>query len=356
LLAAGGKEMKWMKCALALVLCLSLAVLPALGVDGFPKTIVDSANRTVTIDKPVEKIVPLVTWSYEPIYLLGLENKIVGVTSNAQKVYPWLQGISSKPVVGTYREHDYEKIIELRPDIVITQSRYAGALEGNLSGIKVIVLDFSKPAGFEKELTILGEITGNSQKAGEFLAWRQRILENLKSKTAAMKPEDKLRVYCEWSDYPWLTGGAGSAKDVAITLAGGVNIASNLTAPRPEVDPEWVLKENPQAVLFSASSTYTEDSLTGYNYTSTDNARKFLENVTTRLGLNGTDAVKGNRLYVLDEMCVEAARNFLGAEYLAKWLYPEQFKDMDPEVVHKEYFEKWLGVPYKGIWAYLDAS
>lgn len=42
--------MKWMNCALALVLCLSLAILPALGSDGFPKNITDSANRTLTID------------------------------------------------------------------------------------------------------------------------------------------------------------------------------------------------------------------------------------------------------------------------------------------------------------------
>lgn len=345
-----------MKCALTVLLCLVLVVLPALGADGFPKTIVDSANRTITIDKPVERIVPLVTWSYEPIYLLGAEDKIVGVTSNAQKVYPWLEDISSRPVVGTYREHDYEKIIELKPDVVITQSRYAGALEGNLSGIKVMVLDFSKPKDFEKELRILGEITGKSERAKDFLAWRQDILDRLKSKTADIKPEEKIRVYCEWSDYPWLTGGAGSAKDAAITMAGGVNIASNLTVPRPEVDPEWVLKENPQAVLFSASATYTEDSLTGYNYTSTENAKEFLEKVSTRQGLNGTDAVKNNRLYVLDEMLVEAARNFIGAEYLAKWLYPDRFSELDPEAVQKEYFEKWLGLTYKGIWAYPKAS
>ncbi len=59
--------MKMVKCALALVLCLSLAMLPALGSNGFPKTIVDSANRTLVIDEPVERIVPMVAWSYEPL-------------------------------------------------------------------------------------------------------------------------------------------------------------------------------------------------------------------------------------------------------------------------------------------------
>ena len=280
----------------------------------------------------------------------------MGITSNAKNVYSWLSGIDSKPVVGTYREQDYEKIIQLKPDLVITQSRYAKNLEGNLTGIKVIVLDFSTPANFEKEMKILGEITGKSKRVEEFIAWRHGVLDNLSAKSAGIDAKNKFRVYCEWSDYPWLTGGAGTAKDAAINLAGGINIASNLTGSRPQVDPEWVLKENPQAVLFSASATYTKDSLTGYNYTSTDNARVFLDNVTNRVGLNGTDAVRNKRLYVLDEMCVEAARNFIGAQYLAKWLYPEKFGDIGPESMHEEYFEKWLGVPYKGVWAYTEGS
>ena len=54
----------------ALIISLFSMSLVCAGEDGYPKTIVDSANRTVTIDKQVSKIVPLVTWSYEPIYIL----------------------------------------------------------------------------------------------------------------------------------------------------------------------------------------------------------------------------------------------------------------------------------------------
>gem|GEM_PF-6429653 len=41
--------MRLINYALTLVLCLSLAILPALGTEGFPKTIVDSANRTLIL-------------------------------------------------------------------------------------------------------------------------------------------------------------------------------------------------------------------------------------------------------------------------------------------------------------------
>jgi ABC-type Fe3+-hydroxamate transport system substrate-binding protein len=68
---------------LVVSLLLSLAILPTPGDEGYPMTIVDSTNRTITIDKPVERIIPFVTWSYEPLYVLGLGDEIVGVTSSA---------------------------------------------------------------------------------------------------------------------------------------------------------------------------------------------------------------------------------------------------------------------------------
>ncbi|MFB3764506.1 MAG: hypothetical protein ACE14P_04565 [Methanotrichaceae archaeon] len=53
--------------------------------------------------------------------------------------------------------------------------------------------------------------------------------------------------------------------------------------------------------------------------------------------MKDTDAAKKDHLYVLDQICVESTRNFIGMHYLAKWLYPDQFKDLDPEAVHKKY-------------------
>ena len=66
--------MKRIFLALALMLCSSLAVLPAIGADGYPRTIVDSSNRTIIIDKQVKRVVPIVAWSYEPLYILGAQD------------------------------------------------------------------------------------------------------------------------------------------------------------------------------------------------------------------------------------------------------------------------------------------
>ena len=86
--------------------------------------------------------------------------------------------------------------------------------------------------------------------------------------------------------------------------------------------------------------------------TSTEKAEKFLKEIVTRKEVAGTDAAKNGRMLILEEMMVDGTRSYIGSLYLAKWLYPDLFEDLNPEEVHEEYFEKWLGVPYKGIWAY----
>lgn len=352
-------KIKLMKYALALAICLSLVMLPALAADGYPKTIVDSSNRSITIDKPVERIVPIVAWSYEPIYILGAQDKIVGVEQGSKVQYSYLTGMEDKPVIGTYKEPDYEKIIELKPDIVIVQPKYVAQVDEKLSplGIKIVCLPFNQQNMFDQELTTLAEMLGPNEmkKAEEFIAWKQESIESLKSKVENIDP--KLRVYGEWTDTPWYTGSKLSGMDEVIDMAGGFNIAgllnpdSNLSLRYPTVDSEWVLKENPEVVIFPAFDFYT-----GYLMNDSSNSTRLIDEAKLRAGLNGTDAAKNDKFYVIDAYLIEAARGFIGAQYLAKILYPEQVKDVDPEAVHKEYFEKYLGVPYQGVWVYPQVS
>ena len=355
LLAAGGFEMRLINYALTLVLCLSLAILPALGTEGFPKTIVDSANRTLIIDEPVERIVPMVAWSYEPLYILGAHEKIIGAEKGSKDQYSYLTGMADKPVIGTYKELDYEKVIELKPDLVIVQPKFITEVDQKLSplGINVVCLPFNQLDMFDKELKTLAEMLGPEEeaRAEEFIAWKQGSLDALQSKVEGR--DAKVKVYGEWSDTPWYTGSKLSGMDEVITMAGGFNIAGplnsegNLSMRYPTVDAEWVLKENPEVIIFPAF-----DYFTGYLQTDSSNSTKYIEEAKIRSGLNGTDAAENDRLYVIDAYLIEAARGFIGAQYLAKWLYPELFEDLNPEEIHQEYFESWLGVPYKGIWAY----
>ncbi|OPY47464.1 MAG: vitamin B12-transporter protein BtuF [Methanosaeta sp. PtaU1.Bin028] len=326
----------------------------------YPMDVTDSAGRKIRLFVPAKRIIPFVTWSYEPLYILGLEDRIVGVTSSAKNLYPYLEGISSKPDIGTYKEYDYEKIFEQKPDLVIALPRAVDVLDEKLPGVMVVALSMNNPENIEEELRILADITDSGDRAEEYIAWRQEKLRLLSDVTSKISHSEKRRVYCEYAEWMLHTGGSGSTKDHAIALAGGINIAEDLTMgsnPNMEVSAEWVLGKKPQAILFvnSQDAYYKPVTLVQYNVTSPERAKRFLHDVVQRKEIAGTDAAKNGQMYIIEELCIDSSRGFMAPIYLAKWLYPDQFKDLDPEAIHKEYFERWLGVPYKGIWAYPPA-
>lgn len=326
--------------------------------EDYPITIVDSANRVVTIYKPVERIIIQPTSSYEPIWILGAQDKVVGVTNTAKDLaYTWLPGIQNMSAIGEYKELDYEKIIELKPDIALVSNsgietkKIDEILEP--AGIKVVGAEFVELETFDSELKNIAQILETEERAEDFLAWRNEYLNSVKEKTNEIDP--RVRVYGEWAHVERATGGKTSAIDSTIKAAGGDNIAGDLDEYWIVLDPEFIMTENPGVIFFAAWEDML--GLTGYYVDNYEGAMQFVESATNRTDLKDTYAVQNGRVYVLDAGCVlTSARNFVPTLYLAKWFYPDRFEDLDPEAVHKEYFEKWLGIPYQGVWTYPQAS
>ena len=87
----------------------------------YPRTITDSVGREITIHRPVERIVATGgTYGPETLCALGLQDTIVGVCEGAKKRGELRTLMADKTSVGrSYSSWDMEKIIELKPDIVL---------------------------------------------------------------------------------------------------------------------------------------------------------------------------------------------------------------------------------------------
>ena len=149
----------------------------------------------------------------------------------------------------------------------------------------------------------------------------------------------------------WTTHASDTSKHQAIEMAGGLNVARELKG-NPDVSPEWILQQNPEVILFA---DYTKD-LVGFDINDLGNAEKFKEKVKNNKVLSKTDAVQKDRIYIMTNYIYGGSKSYLGTLFLAKWFYPDQFKDLDPEKILKEYFDKWLGVSFQGKWAYPPPS
>lgn len=83
---------------------------------GYPRTIVDDANREITIKMPVEKIIPLDSSVAKMLYLLGAQDKMIAVGDDVIARSGYLPGVKDKQNMGKWHDYDYEMIGELSKD------------------------------------------------------------------------------------------------------------------------------------------------------------------------------------------------------------------------------------------------
>ena len=177
------------------------------------------------------------------------------------------------------------------------------------------------------------------------------MMESITDRTKDLKEEEKVRVF-----ETGLTGVLKGETEFShsygqrfIELAGGIDISAEV--PRmSKVSGEWLLKNNPDAIVLT--SFWAKDGL-GYSVTDETLAKQSLRQVLEHKVIGKTKAAKEDKIFILGYYStLSGGQNHLGALYMAKRIYPERFEDIYPEKSHREYFEKWFGVPYQGVWVY----
>ncbi len=312
-------------------------------------TVLDSADRTVTVKMPVERIVVLTYPDAEAIKIVKAEERVVGVSSDIKRRNTFFPELSKLPSAGVTSNPDLERIIELNPDIVCTgKLKSMGAnLEDKLpDAIAVTCWDMGRLEVMTKNIQMLGYILGNTEDAREFCTFYQEYIDEMIWERVSEIPEDdRERVYIEYCDdyRAFATGSSGHEICVA---AGGVNIAADLPCfsekPIAEVDQEWLIEENPDVIV---KTVRCKTGLCGYGEDDPEAMRLERERIMSRPGWEGMTAAE-NRTYLIDMDLVGSTANFVGAAYMAKWLYPDLFEDLDPEAFHQEYLTRFQRLDY----------
>ena len=314
-------------------------------------TILDSADRTVTVNKPVEGTVVLSYAVAEAIKIVKSDEGIVGVSSDITARTTFFPELSKLPSVGVSTNPDVEKIIELNPDIVCTgrSQSMADDLEDKLLDTTAITCwDTGRPNLMQNNVMILGYLLDKRGEAEQFCDFYHEYLdEMIGERLSDISESDKKRVYIEHlDDYNAMT--VGSSGHELCVAAGGINIATDLpdTSKKPTitVDPEWVIEENPDVIVKMVYCS--KFGLCGYGGDDPQEMKKLRENLMNRSGWEGMTAVANDRVYILDRDLFGSTANFISAAYLAKWFYPDLFEDLDPVAFHQEYLTEYQRLDY----------
>ncbi len=319
-------------------------------------TLVDSADRIVTVKKPLERIFAPWTYYIETLRSLKLEkDRIVGVSAYIAKdpigkiLFP---EFSDHPYIGKGAT-DFEKIASLNPDAVMFHCwKKADVKKFEDMGLTVLCFDLYRPGDFfVKEVKKLGYLINKNEEAKEFLEFYEGCLNTIKERNEKIPEDEKIRVYFE-STKPYRSAGKGAGYHQKLVMAGGNNIFGDYSGYF-DVDPEEVIKRNPEIIIVKPS--YMEGKY-GYELNEPSWLRDARGDVLNRPELAKVTAVKNKRVYAFDGYIFGGAQCFIAIEYMAKLFYPDLFEGVDPEVTHREYLTRFQGVDYDldkhGIFVY----
>jgi iron complex transport system substrate-binding protein len=273
-------------------------------------TYTDDIGRTVQIKSIPQRIISLSPSNTEMVYALGLQDRLVGVTSYDN--YP--PDAKNKPIVSDYSTVDLEKIVNAKPDLVLADSIHKKDTIPALEklGITVYTMNPKNTDEILNEIKVLGQITGKTQEADNMVSSLKNRIQAVTDKTAKITDSQKPRVlYVTWHDPIW-TAGSDTMIQYLIDMAGGTNIASDLHG-YAIITLESVVQRNPQIIVVMSSMG---DQNTSLDY------------IKSNEQFSATDAVKNGQVYEVDADIFgrTTPRIVDGLETLAKLFHPELFK------------------------------
>ena len=318
-------------------------------------TITDSAGRNVEIPYPVKSVVAVNGNVPEEMIALGAAEGIVGITKGTKKkvdqgLFPALKGVE---VVGSGDEPDYEKIAQLKPDVVIQYSTWPplpDEIEKKLKpfGIAVIALDLYRMEVYTNEVELLGKILGKDERTQEYLSFIQDQYDAINQTLARIPESEKKTVYFEGVNYYETYGGDGYGCGVPgmIRAGGGKDLYYDQTPEYFNANPEDVAKRNPDFIFKGIAEPQ------GYFIENDSILKELRNNVTSRVELANTNAVKNGHVYAISFDATSGLRKKFGPLFIAKALYPEKFQNLDPEGFLLKYLTDYLKLPQQGVYIY----
>nr|WP_314547500.1 cobalamin-binding protein [uncultured Massilia sp.] len=261
-------------------------------------TVKDDAGNAVTVQKPAMRVISLAPHITELLFAAGGGSHVVGVVSYSD--FP--EEAKKIQQVGSNRELDLERILALKPDLVVVWRH--GSSERQIEVIKQLGVPMfhSEPQKLEDiadNVAKLGQLMGTDAVAGPAAADLRKRIGALRNRYAN---RPVVRTFYQVWDKPLYTLNGKQIVSDALRLCGGENIFANLNVTAPVVSIEGVLQENPEAIFGTAEKNYGGVSLW-----------KPYPNLT---------AVRNDNLFTIDGNLVNRAgpRMIAGAEQLCEKL------------------------------------
>ena len=201
----------------------------ALGQAAQAVTVKDDAGASVTLAKPAQRVISMAPHATELLFAAGGGARVVGAVDYSD--YP--EAAKRIPRIGSNREVDVERIMALKPDLIVAWMHGSSERQIELVrrlGIPIYLSDPQTLEGIPESLLRLGQLMGTEAAARPVAAELRAQLASLRKQYAGRSP---VRTFYQVWDKPLYTLSGKHIITDALRLCGGENIFHTLPVVAP---------------------------------------------------------------------------------------------------------------------------
>ncbi|MGO8813284.1 MAG: ABC transporter substrate-binding protein [Terriglobia bacterium] len=268
------------------------------------RVVTDQTGRQVNVPDHPRRLISIAPSITETLYALGVGDRLVGDTEYCD--YP--QQAKSLPHVGALLNPSLEKIVALKPDLVLgtdEANRRETADQLERLGIPLYGVTANTVEGTLQSLEDLGRVLDCDQTA-------EKLVASLRARTAAVekrvqgRPRPKV-LFVVWYR-PLITAGSSTFISDVIRQAGGESISDDMKTEWPHMSLEEVLKRAPDVILFPRTEAFAPG----------------LDEFQKLPGWRDLTAVKSRHIYFVAETIMRPSPRLIDAlEEVARILHPD---------------------------------
>jgi len=202
----------------------------------------DDRGRMVSVTQPARRIVSLLPSLTESVCALGACERLVGVDRSSD----WPASVRALPRLGGLEDPAIERIVSLRPDLVLAPLSWRATPRLEAAGLTVLALEPNSMAQTRRTLEVLAQALGSPQAASPLWASLQQQI----ALAGAQLPANwrGVRAYVEVSDVPHAASPASPVGELVAALGLG-NVVPATMGPYPRLNPEFIVRADPGLII-----------------------------------------------------------------------------------------------------------
>ncbi len=218
-------------------------------------TVTDFRGKQITLAKPAARIACVLPNVLNDLFMLGLTKEIVGVhkwsLDKSNPDYPFITQIEPRLASGELEalNGNVEKIISLKPDIVILQAGDEIITTLEQDGLQVYGVQVNDFDGVTKLMQDLGALTGKEARAKEINDYTSAKLVSIQQKISSIAEDKKPKGMFVWGPSTLDIAGGVSTGNAILVASGAKNISVDVNEEHIVAKMEQVVTWNPDVIV-----------------------------------------------------------------------------------------------------------